>query len=353
MPHPSRPLALAVPFAALTALALAACSNRLGLGTEGRDAPSAAPSDAGADAESTLLASEQRPPEGAPDQGRDPALVMLSGPARDCTATFVAKDVLLTARACVEDAMPESLTIRVGDEPGGERAASGHGIEIVVGDAQDPAEDDIAFVVLDAAFPTMQPLGMRGSGVALNARVRTVGHSSGTETRAFGARLVREHVRVRGETDGAFYVAELGCRFFSGGPALDEATGQILGVLVAPGDTCDGDDASNRYVRMERFADLYDRALSRSGLGALLASNQGVMPPDGRPRGASRPGSHKPPSEVGSTCETGADCATGLCMMHEDRAYCSRACGFGDRCPATYHCEDAPGASATSCVLAP
>lgn len=328
---------------------LFACSARMGLPDPEGETRSAL--DAGVDAAAPTLADEQRPPEGVMDRGRDPALVLLRGPAGDCSATFVAKDVVLTARPCVAGGEPGALTVHFGDEPDDE-PESARGLEIVVDDAREERDDDVAFVVLDATFTTQQPLGMRASGVAAGNRARAVGHSSGTESWAPGLRLLREHVRVRGEAGPLFYLAEAGCRFVPGGPALDEATGQILGVLTGPGDTCDGEDASNRYVRIENYADLFDRALSRSGLYATR-DDQGLLPADAKPKGASRPGTRKPPSEVGGMCTAGYECATGLCILQEDRTYCSRACGRGDRCPTGYHCESIVGASSTACVLAP
>ncbi len=326
-----------------------ACGARMGFSDPDGETGTAV--DAGSDAADEVVAHEQRPPEGVMDRGRDPALVLLRGPAGDCSATFVAKDVVLTARPCVAGAEPGALTVHFGDEPADE-AHSARGLEIIVDSAREDQENDLAFVVLDATFTTQQPLGMRASGVAVGSRARAVGHSSGTESWAPGLRLLREHVRVRGEAGPLFYLAEAGCRFVPGGPALDESTGQILGVLTGSGDTCDGEDASNRYVRIENYADLFDRALSRSGLAATR-DDQGLLPAGAKPRGAGRPGTRKPPSEVGGMCAAGYDCATGLCITQEDRAYCSRACGRGDRCPTSYHCQTVAGASSTACVLAP
>lgn len=331
------------------ALALLGCSTRMGLPEA--EARLERATDAGADAESSLVVDEVRPPLGVADRGRDPALVLLRGPAGDCSATFVAKDVLLTARACVDANDPGSLTVHVGDEPADE-PESARGLEVLI-EAENEGDDDIAFVVIDAVFTTQKPLGIRVNGIAAGNRVRAVGHSSGTDWMAYGARVLREHVRVRGEAGGAFYLSEGSCSYLSGGPALDPSNGQIVGVLTGPGDTCEGEGASMRYVRIERYADLYDRALGRSGLAVALADLDGAPPEEARPRGASRPGTQKPPSEVGGICAAGTDCATGVCILHEDRAYCSRACGRGDRCPTNYRCEDAPGASSTVCVLAP
>lgn len=326
-----------------------ACSTRMGLPEV--EAKLGQAQDAGSDATSGPVVDESRPPAGVPDRGRDPALVMLRGAAGECSATFVAKDVVLTARACVDGADPGSLTVHLGDEPNDE-SESARGLEVLVDEAE-ASEDAVAFVVLDAVFTTQKPLGMRASGVAAGNRVRAVGHSSGTDALGYGTRVLREHVRVRGEAGAEFYLSEAGCDFLPGGPALDANNGQILGVLVGAGDSCEGEGASTRYVRIESYADLYDRALARSGLALALADLDGAPPEEAKPRGASRPGTQKPPSEVGGTCAEGTDCATGVCIVHEDRAYCSRACGRGDRCPSNYHCEEAAGASSTVCVLAP
>jgi len=339
-----------IALAVTTACLVSACSTRMGL-PEAEETVQRQSTDAGPDGAPSLAVDERLPPEGVPDRGRDPAVVLLRGPTGDCSATFVAKDVLVTSRPCVAEDVAGELTVHLGDQPQHE-PESARVIEIVIDESRAAAEDDVAFVVLDAAFGTQKPLGIRPSSVAPGSRVRAVGHASNDDGYPYGSRILREHVRVRGEAGPLFYLGEVGCRSLPGGPALDQSTGQIVGILAGPGDTCDGEGASNRYVRIEEFADLYDWALSRSGLSAVL-DEAGEIVEGKAPKGSSRGTTRKPPSEVGAMCTTGADCATGVCILHEDRAYCSRACGRGDRCPATYHCEGAPGAASTVCVLAP
>lgn len=348
-------LVCALGLGAVTLLCGTACTTRMGLPQyeldeqEDTSAPHAAQSD-------RLVVDEQVPLEGTLDRARDPALVLLRAGDRACSATFIAKDVVVTARACVQDASALEVSVHVSDEPADEPAAA-RALEILLtnGEVNEPG---LGFVVLDAELSTMRPLGLRASRVAAGNRLRAAGHVAQGGTYPFGTRVVREHVRVLSEGERTFFLAELGCRSLEGAPALDPSNGQIVGILVAPGERCDGEGASNQYLRVDAYADAFDRALTRSGL-YKERNKEGVLSADARPRGASRPGTKKPPSDVGATCNQGADCATGVCIVHMDqddaqeRAYCSRACGRGDRCPTNYRCTVVEGASSSMCVLAP
>jgi hypothetical protein len=159
-------------------------------------------------------------------------------------------------------------------------------------------------------------------------------------------------VRVLGTTSTEFQVGEATCSGDSGGPALDEATGEIVGVVSRGGPSCDGPGVHNIYTRVDVFSALVDEALRRAedtGQDPPDADGGVLAVPDAGKKSSGAPGSHKPPSDMGSACESGADCSSGLCVSEHGRRYCSRSCGQGDRCPAHFGCTKATS-GASVCI---
>lgn len=293
---------------------------------------------------------------GVVSNGRDPAVVALRiGGQALCTGALVAKDVVLTARHCVSksasavacppdgvqvygDRPASSIEVLLGDQVDGQDAAA-RGREIVSPNGVTLCDADIALVVLDRPIKNVRPLGVRTTGVAKGDRVRAVGFGKRGDDLGAGVKLVREHVPVLAVRAAEFTVGEATCQGDSGGPALDEATGEIVGVVSRGGPSCEGAGVHNIYTRADTFGWLVDAALARSGLSEVPDGG------DAGPKGAPRAGKDKPPSDVGSACAAASDCAAGVCVREADKAYCSRACGNGDRCPTRFHCQKVEGAS--------
>jgi hypothetical protein len=280
------------------------------------------------------------PPPGVADRGDDPAVVAIdSGDATLCAGALVAPDVVLTARHCVSAPagpspctgpgaasapplrVPESLRILLGDDMATalERA---RGRAIMVPGASSMCGADIALLLLDVAIDDVQPLVVRPTGAAQGDHLRTIGWRLPTrEGRA--PKILRDHLLVLGASSSELELAEAVTG--AGGPALDEATAEVLGVFSRS----DAEPARAVYTRADAFAALIESALAESESAATSTR-------------ASK--NKRGPADLGANCAAGADCAAGVCVSVPAEPevleqYCSRTCGSHDRCPTGFRCQ--------------
>jgi hypothetical protein len=332
------------------AVALAACSGEVASPTS----PSGAP-------EANIV----DPITGIADPGDDPAVVAIeSAGTVVCAGSLIAPDVVLTARHCVLLRPPSSAAASSpsssscaasASEPLGDPATLG----VLVGDQGIDAllrakgrsvlvpagcGADIAILLLDRTIDDIEPLVVRSTGVAQGAHVRTVGFEQ--EPGASITKVVRDHVDVV-ETDMTqFRLREAACEYGCGGPAIDESTAQIVGVLSGAGvPLAKGQGgaaiaaAGDIGTRADAFLALVTRALAEGAPahGGAAATTEKTK---------------KGPIDVGANCQSGINCAAGVCVANEARQYCSRTCRANDRCPALFRCEktSGPDGAASACV---
>jgi hypothetical protein len=310
------------------------------------------------------------PLHGIPNRGRDPSVVVIGKAivGQDvieplCVGTLISPRLVLSAASCVAECSaeavadatdPTTLVILAGEEARSARRVA-RGGEILAPEVGPSCDGGVAVLVLDEAVLTIKPLALRARGPAVGDHVRTVGYAD-----AYGDlhRIFREHASVIDVSDAEVAIAEAACRGAPGGPALDEDTGEIIGVLTRAGPSCDGPRVHNVYARIDAFAAVVEAAFAR--VEALDEEEKLDAGSTAAVRAAKRGTKAKPPSDVGSACATGAECAAGVCVTETGleraavatRRYCSRGCGEGDRCPTRYHCKPVAGAepSATACI---
>jgi hypothetical protein len=272
--------------------------------------------------------------------GSDPAVVAIdSGGSVACAGTLLAPDVVLTARHCVSfsdggsectqaDRAPpplrqaESLGVRVTD--GSEfLAARVRGRDILVPPGAVGCGEDVALLLLEQPIDTVRAIGVRKDGIAIGGHVRSVGFAA--EPDGGFRKRVRDHVVVVDTAATELLLHEAACTSGCGGPAIDEMTGQVVGVVSRGGP--EGDVAT----RTDVFSSFVDGVLSQEGSSRVGA-------------GAAR--EKKGPVDMGANCTTGADCAAGVCVTEAARRYCSRSCSAHDHCPAHFRCaRSAQGAA--------
>jgi len=339
-------------FSALSAVA--ACADFEPSVTE---APSPA-ADAAAEEEPSVSTVEIV--RGVPDRGRDPAVVSVDVNGEGfCTGTLIAKDVVLTARHCVartsetiacppdtvqvhEGYVPARLGIRLGDVYDRGAPFDAVGREVIAPSGTTICDADIAAIVLDRPLANVRPIAVRPLGPRVGERIRAVGFGARGDGAGAGVKMVREHVPILRATPGEFLVGEATCQGDSGGPALDESTGDLVGVVSRGGPSCEGANVHNIYTRADAWMWLVQRALSRSGLPPEGA--------DGGAKGAGTPDSPRPVTDTGAVCTQASDCAAGVCALSGESGYCTRTCGTGDRCPNGFHCKKRVGFSVPICT---
>jgi hypothetical protein len=275
------------------------------------------------------------PVVGVADLGTDPAVVAidLGGPVA-CAGALVASDLVLTARHCVSYADPEAACTLSGASPPPLQQASAVGVRvtdggdlfaprvrtrsIVVPPVASACDADIAFLELEEPIDTVQPLVVRANGIAVGGHVRSVGFELSAALTAGFEKNVRDHVVVVDTTATEFLLQEGLCTSGCGGPAIDESSGEIVGVVSRGGP--DGDVAT----RADAFLAFIDAELAQAN-------------PERPIVGAAK--EKKGPVDMGANCTLGVDCAAGVCVTDAGRRYCSRSCSPHDHCPAHFLCE--------------
>ncbi len=271
---------------------------------------------------------QANPVEGVPDREADPAVVAVRIDGEGlCTGALLAPDLLMTARRCVDalvanEACPStsgprpasSLHVLVGEDlaTAVERA---RGYQILEPSVTQICGDDVAIVVLDATIDDRVPLVVRATAPATGDHLRTVGFDARHE-------VVRDHVLVAATSPAEFSLEEVPCLTSPGAAAIDETTGELVGVLSRSDPGCEAPGGRTIYTRLDDQALLVEGALAFS--------------PKAHASGAAK--EKKGPVDMGASCSRGADCAAGTCVTYGGSQYCSRTCSAHDKCPAHFKC---------------
>jgi hypothetical protein len=285
------------------------------------------------------------PVRGVPDGDDDPAVVLVASQAPlACTGVLLAPDVVLTAWHCVGVSgsasappssctslpvlpPPSSLRVLVGaDGASAVERARARAI-VAPGAGADPCSADLALLVLDQTIDDIEPVPVDPTGAAQGDHLRTIEFQPAGQG-AVATRFRRDHIPVVGTTSTGLQVYEAACAGGCGGPALDESSGEVVGIAsrwIPPEPGGAGFDA---YVAVEPFLALVGEAMAASTAAAGSAPSASVQK------------ATKGPADMGAPCDNGSDCAAGACVTDGDQRYCTRRCSPYDACPTHFKCEE-------------
>jgi len=224
-----------------------------------------------------------------------------------CSGTLVAANLVLTARHCVShsitqtpscdasgrshngvhlaaDADPSTIGVYVGQHIRFDRdKPRAHGIQTIHPTGQILCDADVAFLVLDRPLVGVAILPLRLVGpVSSGDHVLPVGFGGGVAM-TIGDRVGREGSTVLSIGPAAnartgavlgpreFEVDRATCRGDSGGPAIDAATGEVVGV-VSRGGSCSA-PGNHVYTRIDSYASLARLALREASRAAAAAES--------------------------------------------------------------------------------
>lgn len=288
----------------------------------------------------------QRVVGGEPSDPKNDAVVLFESDSQACTATVVAPRMVVTARHCVGQYTegqftctvdgnvsssspripanagaigppdpPEELTVRIGVAPwADEPAAIGEKVYVVPTDSI--CKNDIALVRLDRDVAP-KPRTMRLTTPTYPGDLVTV-VGYGMRDIDFVGRVERSGIPIlkvgesllypegSGAYDRTFSIGKAVCPGDSGGPAIDDETGAILGVFSNITGDCMSTGARNYYTQLAPYADFIEEAFADSGFEVPYETEPGP----GAGGGAGETSTGGSPSD-GSSSSTGGSGVSG------------------------------------------
>ena len=219
-----------------------------------------------------------------------------------CTGTIVAPNLILTAKHCVTESRSEGLICKGNGEaqqngdnsglfgdvfqadrfsiltgPNGEVESELRGKKILTSSSTSSCKDDVAFIILDGTVD-IEPLPIRlNNSVESSEKIKAIGYGD-TDVEDGTMRLQRSAVPILGvgpETiDTAewygipihsFQTESVACPGDSGGPAISEVTGAVLGVASIFFNSCFDNSGRATYSRLSPVKELVLQAYKEAG----------------------------------------------------------------------------------------
>lgn len=279
-------------------------------------------------------------------------LVMIDrgqGAIAQCTGTLIAPNLVLTARHCVsatrdegvackadgtpiaggvitKDKAPADIYVITGVNRPNHPDAQGQGAKLFVTDSKNLCNNDIALVLLQAPVKDAMIAPIRlDAPASVDETITAIGWGVTEKTQDTSTRMQRSGIPIAAVGGNAetqtgpneFSVGESICSGDSGGPAISETGGGIVGVVSRggnmtrptnnPASSCTGASASNIYTGLSGFKDLILEAFAEAGAEPWLEG-------EGDPRLA----------KDGEACTGAAACRSNVCLGGKCTPSCAK-----------------------------
>lgn len=289
----------------------------------------------------------------------------------NCSATLVAPNLVVTARHCVSQNTQGiytcSLTGEVDDSAPRSPSTAGNvgltfagediefyagqtpdltapvalGVSVIAPETDTICRNDVAFVILDRELP-VEPRSLRvGQGLIPGETIKVVGYGiNETETNQrreksgmvlMGAGPSEFYEEVGSAPPRTFMVGQGPCPGDSGGPALSEETGELIGVssTYEPSD-CANSNVLAVYTQVAAFGAIIEQAFAEAGYPELIEREPSEKPAGTGGEGFEGTG-RAGESAAGDSSDGGQDSSgsAGCSLGHPARGGGHQAIGLG------------------------
>jgi hypothetical protein len=282
------------------------------------------------------------------------SVVLVSGKGPNgttgCTGTLVAPNLVVTARHCVSTSTPgdfsctingfidlsrprspaaagdmgflfaaEDIAIHAGTVPDFENPTT-VGRRVFAPETDTTCRNDVAFVVLEEELSLPYESIRWDEGVSLNEPTTVIGY--GLNDNRSVERTERSNVRILAIGLSEFYEVEgnalprtfvLGtsvCPGDSGGPAISDETGEVLGVFSLFRGACESSEVRNFFTHLAPFKNVAADAFREAGYSELIEPSEPMEePPEPPAEGGAPPDDDDQDDEGSQRSGDGGGCS--------------------------------------------
>ena len=206
-----------------------------------------------------------------------------------CTGVLVGPRLILSSRACVtgmkpndcphpgpvgppdptaqQDRDPSTIEIVTGENVTNVKAAA-RGFHVTYPTSTHVCGADIALLEIDQSLPGATPMKVALDTISGGEKLRVIGFGLRKTGGPDGRKASKRGLLVGAVSATEFTVPTSACQGDEGGPAIDEHTGRVVGVVSRAVGDCSAPDAFAIFTRADAFPSLLHRVIEGGTGGA-------------------------------------------------------------------------------------